>query len=240
MFILFSGEEITDLGEALGDAPVCEGEDFRYGPMAVVADQVVEGKLGFSVLDAGCCGFLSERRLVERAADFKAAKKSLGLPGKKRAKETRSIFNNARALARVALEQESRRGEQVVAVLFRDSDRTNTAGRGEWDDKRLSMLHGFEEEGFTRGVPMIPQPKSEAWVLCALKRTPYRGCDALEERSGNDASPKSLKAELAAMLGDVDVRDALCALLYGKKIDARRITMPSFVAFRTRLEEVVD
>ena len=47
---------------------------------------------------------------------------------------------------------------------------------------------------------MIPKPKSEAWVLCALSKL-YKECDELEDRSGNDNSPNSLKRELEELLG---------------------------------------
>ena len=93
---------------------------------------------------------------------LKAAKKQLGLPGKKRGKETRYFFNNARVLAKIATEKEQEKLDDVVAILFRDSDGTASAGRGLWEDKRKSMLDGFAEENHTRGVPMIPRPKSEA------------------------------------------------------------------------------
>src|SRR5208282_954653 len=110
----------------------------------------------------GCLGYVSESHLSHEAIELKAAKKSLGLPGKKRAKETRYFFNNARVLSRIAQEQEIQRNDEVVAVLFRDSDGTASAGRGLWEQKRQTMLDGFEEEEFSRGVPMIPKPKSEA------------------------------------------------------------------------------
>ncbi len=56
----------------------------------------------------------------------------------------------------------------VIAVLFRDSDGTASSGRGLWEDKRKSIEDGFGEAGFDYGVPMIPKPKSEAWLLCAF------------------------------------------------------------------------
>jgi hypothetical protein len=206
VYLLLSGEGPTDMGAATEDGQVCEGNAFVQGPMAVIVDQIVEGKLGYSVFDIDSCGFVSEHRLIERAAELKAIKKkALRLPGKKQAKETRYFFNNARLLARIARKVEAER-EEVVAVLFRVSDGTASADRGLWEDKRASMLDGFDEERFARGVPMIPKPKSEAWVLCALRRRPYQGCEKLEDRSGNDKSPKALKKELADILGDVDVR----------------------------------
>jgi hypothetical protein len=71
-----------------------------------------------------------------------------------------------------------------------------------------------------------------------LKKQPYQGCDALEHRSGNDNSPKSLKKELAKLLREEVTPDLLCKKVRGS-IDPRKITMPSFKAFRDRLEEVL-
>jgi hypothetical protein len=128
----------------------------------------------------------------------------------------------------------------VVAILFRDSDGTASAGRGLWAEKRQSMLDGFAQEGFLRGVPMIPKPKSEAWLLCALRANPYQGCESLEDRSGNDDSPNSLKRELKEIMGEeLPVTEILCGLIEDGKIDVDRIAMPSFGAFRSRLEEVI-
>jgi len=58
---------------------------------------------------------------------------------------------------------------------------------------------GFKIEKFDRGVAMIPKPKSEAWLLCALRNKAYENCQKLEDRSGNDDSPNSLKKELDAL-----------------------------------------
>ena len=104
------------------------------------------------------------------------------------------------------------------------------------------MLDGFEAEGFTRGVPMIPKPKSEAWLICALKKSPYKDCEDLEDRSGSDRSPNSLKAELSALLGKPSAGE-LPELLCDKvrdSVNINKIKMPSFQAFRSRLEEVID
>jgi hypothetical protein len=176
--------------------------------------------------------------LADCAAELKATKKSLRLPGKKQAKETRYFFNNARVLSRIARDKQSELGDDVVAVLFRDSDGTASAGRGEWKHKRESMLDGFAEEGFHRGVPMIPKPKSEAWLICALKPNPYQGCEALEHRSGNDKSPNSLKNELATLVAEPSPQN-LCELVRNRTVNIEQIKMPSFAAFRTRLEEVI-
>ena len=62
------------------------------------------------------------------------------------------------------------------------------------------MIRGFEDEEFSRGVPMIPKPKSKAWIICAIKDNPYHGCNALEGCSESDNAPNSLKGELFSIL----------------------------------------
>ena len=130
MFFLFSGEGVTDMGSGKSELAINQGENYVPGPMAVIADHVIEKKLGFSALDTFCCGYVSENHLSSQAGDLKAVKKSLQAPGKKRGKETRYFFNNARILSRIAKEQEVERNDEVIAILFRDSDGTASAGRG--------------------------------------------------------------------------------------------------------------
>jgi hypothetical protein len=85
---------------------------------------------------------------------------------------------------------------------------------------------------------MIPKPKSEAWLICAWKNHPYQGCEALEGRSGNDTSPNNLKDELDELLDEEVTADSLREKV-GESFDIDRIKMPSFKAFRDRLEEVI-
>lgn len=239
MFFLFSGEGPTDLGVCAGSAMQCDGANYEYGPMAVIASQIVEERQHYSLLETGHYGFVAKGTLVDRATELKAAKKALGLPGKKRGRETRYFLNNARVLARIAKERKTELNDEVVAILFRDSDDTASAGRGLWSDKRQSMLDGFTKEEFSKGVPMIPKPKSEAWVICAVKANPYQACEKLEERSGNDNSPNSLKGELRDILGEKPTRQSLNSMVHDRTIDFRRIDMPSLKAFQKRLEEVI-
>ena len=241
MYFLFSGEGPTDLGQCADDADECTGSKFKYGPMTVIVDRIITEALGDSFLEGEHFGYVSKQRLIEQASEMKTArKKSLGLPGKNHPKETQYFFHNARAFSRIALKRQRQIKEDVIAILFRDSDGTSSAGRGLWNDKRQSMLDGFDHEGFPRGVPMIPKPKSEAWIICALKPNPYDGCAALEQRSGNDRSPKSLKKELAGILKGKTNRDALNALVEGSTFNVKRIEMPSFNAFRERLITVIS
>jgi len=235
MYFLLSGEGASDIGRCSSTAEVCGGVNFKVGPMSIIVKQVVEKLRNYSIFD--CCGFVSERNLSQKARGLKVAKKEMKLPGKRSAKETRYFFNNARALARIAKEYSKKiDGDTVVAVLFRDSDGTASAGRGLWSEKQKSMLDGFAEESFDFGVPMIPKPKSEAWLLCALKSASYQSCEALEERSGNDSSPKSLKKDLGKLnLSTADI----CSKLNRGEIDIDKINMQSFNSFRSRLKDVI-
>jgi hypothetical protein len=240
MFFLFSGEGPTDLGACELGADECQGNAFEHGPLTSVVDQIVERRWGYSLLESGHYGYVSKHHLVKRASELKAAKKSPRLPGKKQAKETAYFYRNARALALCSKEKEAELDDEVIAVLFRDSDGTASADRGQWDQKWQSMLDGFQEEDFERGVPMIPKPKSEAWIICAIKRNPYRGCNSLEDMSGNDNSPNSLKGELEALVGHFPSREELVEMVTSRRVDVDRNQMPSFIAFRKRLEDVLQ
>ena len=233
MLILVSGEGPTDIGQCSGESPT-GGAAFRPGPMAWLVDQIAEASEDYPFLASGLMCCVSEQTLSRRAKALRPP----SLPGHKRGKETAFYFRNARALAITAGELAATSSQSVVAVLFRDSDGTQSAGRGDWQAKWDSMIKGFEYEDFTGGVPMIPKPKSEAWLLCALKTAlPYQHCEALELESGNDDAPHSLKAQLADALGEAPNAANLAELVRLGRVDASQIKMPSFSAFKARLEE---
>lgn len=234
MLLLVSGEGATDIGKLNGNPrqPCC-GEGFLPGPMAWFVDQITSGKMGYSFLESDYMYFVAETKLSHCTKDLKPP----SLPGKRRATETAYFFRTARALACIARTLAQETGDEVVAVLFRDADGTQSAGRGDWRAKFDSMLNGFAYEGLSGGVPMLPKPKSEAWLLCALKSPqPYQNCAELERASGNDRSPRSLKQQLTEVLGQNPTREVLCDQLRSWKVDVFRIDMPSFNAFRERLE----
>ncbi len=236
MYFLFSGEGPTDLGMCGNGRDSCEAGDYVYGPMTAITDKIVRDHYIFSLIDSGGYGFVSRQVLVRKAKMLKQRKKSPCLPGKRKQKETVYFYRNARALALCAKEKTDEKKDTVVAVLFRDSD-----DRGIWLDKWFSMLNGFQAEQYDFGVPMLPKPKSEAWLLCALKTNPYQRCASLEDRSGSDKSPNPLKKELAQLFqGELPSRETLCSMVNDETIDATRIDMPSYNKFKKRLLEVLD
>ena len=100
---------------------------------------------------------------------------------------------------------------------------------------------GFQAEAFDLGVPMLPKPKSEVWLLCAVQRHQYVSCARFEEISGNDASPKSAKKrldeELASRGWD---HHKVCEKIRDGSIQGDLIAMPSYDRFRRRLVEVAS
>ena len=89
-------------------------------------------------------------------ASLRLRRKSLRLPGVKQPKGPRYFFDNARTFARIAKAKEALPDDDVVAILF-ETRRDGLRGVGFWDDKHRSMMHGFDEEGFTRGVADDPE-----------------------------------------------------------------------------------
>ena len=126
MFFLFSGEGPTDLGGCSNPIDYCQGEEYRYGPMTVVVDQIVFALHQYSLLELSAYGFVPKGTLMARASELKVVKKSLRLPGAKTPKETRYFFNNARVLSRIALELQTELDDEVVAdaVVIHDPGTT--------------------------------------------------------------------------------------------------------------------
>lgn len=241
MYLLLSGEGPGDMGYC---TPAENGSGLQYcpGPMALFVDQLVEQQLGyeFSHIEYGQAQFISKNDLIQNAQEQPRNKKSIGLTGKRRPRETKYYFENARALARLAKEKSEQLNDTVIAVLFRDADGTASADRGEWQYKFDSMQAGFIWEAFATGVPMLPKPKSEAWLLCAVKEPPYQHCDALEHESGNDGSPNPLKAQLANALNDEYATNQINERVLDRRIDVMRIDMPSFNQFKTALTQCIQ
>lgn len=239
MYLLLSGEGPGDIGVCYPASESCDCASFREGPMTLMIDQLIEQSQGYEMshLDIDRVTYVSKPYL----AGYKppAQKKSMSLKGKKKPAETRYYFENARVLACTAKAKSEEVNDRVIAVLFRDSDGTASAGRGDWEDKRNSMINGFNAENFDLGVAMIPRPKSEAWLMCAVKDNPYQHCGPLEEASGNDKSPNPLKDQLEQALDGDSSKERLNQLVRDREIDINQIDMPSFNVFKEDLERAV-
>jgi len=121
MWFLASGEGPSDIGRCEQTDP-CSGEDFVPGPMAWLADQVIEDRYEFSAIFEGRMSVLSKQALKRRAKTLRPPR----LRGRKAPVETAYYFRNARALAQHAQALEAEQGQDVVAILFRFASDWNT------------------------------------------------------------------------------------------------------------------
>lgn len=242
MILVVSGEGPTDIGSCSNAAGICSVPDFNIGPMTYLIDDIVEPIIGYSPIEVTpeAYHYVSEAELGVLMQERRKNRRFIVLPGSGKDHETGYFYINSWALAAKANEIELQEGDsQSIAVLFRDCDGTRSSGSNLWDSKYASMKGGFMRAEYNRGVPMLPKPKSEAWLLCAAKTNPYVACAQLEHLPGNDSSPNSAKGKLAAALGFHPGRQELVDWLDDNTVDLSAnglCTMPSFEAFRQDLE----
>jgi hypothetical protein len=235
MILLLSGEGPSDIGSCRQAAEECTGDNFQAGPMTLLIDQLVTPVWNYSPWEVSAFVFLPETMLARRSKQVK----HMVLPGTKGKKETAGFFKHARALAQMAKER-TLHNSPVGAVLFHDSDGTNSSGISLWLDKRDAIIRGFEAEDFALGVAMVPKPKSESWLLCSVQPNPYTNCARFEAISGNDNSPNSAKQQFEAACNARGWQPQdIGQQIENGTIQAAQIVMPSFDCFRQQLEAVV-
>lgn len=164
--------------------------------------------------------------------------KSFPRPG--RGQNTALYFKYAHSLAVLAARDSHPQPNLHLCLLFRDADGTRSASSDDWQEKVNSVVQGFKAADCPSGVAMIPRPKSEAWILCALRADKSRSCASLEDRSGNDDSPDNLKDELKKLLVGRKLPTGAATisnLIREGTIDYRQIKMSSFESFLKMLRE---
>jgi len=228
MHLVLSGEGNSDIGKLSYST-----NEFIPASMYYLIDKIIEKKFDYSFYKQtpNLITFIPKAELV------KIGKKLPPYTSKKIKKGQALFLTNAIALAQVAKKRSKEiKDDDVIAILFRDSDGTNSTSKSIWEDKVESIENGFKMERFTKGVAMVPKPKSEAWLICALKNRPYQECKKLEERSGNDSSPNNLKDELKSF--DIEV-ETINEMIQNDTIDIGKIDMPSFIYFVERLNSLL-
>jgi len=237
MKLLISGEGPRDLGACNKAQDQCTDGDFDSGPMAIWLARLWESLAGYNLLDTPeAVRYVSEHRLAQMAKE--SGKRIQRLRGMKQAAETGLYFNNAKYLGLMAKQLADDHDTAVMAVLFRDADGTRSAPRQMWQSKWDSMVEGFASVGFRFGVPMVPKPKSEAWLLCS-GQTALHSHAAFEDISGNDSAPNSAKNQWDAFRGRPQNAALEVDWCEEHPTDWQNLlTMPSFKAFYDRFQEV--
>jgi len=229
MKFLLAGEGSSDLGALLPD------ETLRKGAMTFLVDAIAKKNYDaipeYSLVTESQLKTLKKqdrRNTMGRSTEHKPFEEVF-LSAQYLGKHSKTVFPDE---------------EYAGVVFFKDSDGTNTAPRRLWESIVKAMQAGFKSSGNNYGVPMVPRPKSEAWLMGYYqKKLPgqqeYNHCERFEDMPGNDDSPNALKMQLKTALHTTgDVYD-----LIGKDeinaIDWERVDMPSLNLFRKRLENVL-
>lgn len=239
MKLLISGEGPSDLGTCTNAQGVCWDADFAIGPMTVWLCRLLERWLHYDLSNTpGALQYVSETALAQKAKQ--ASGRLQPLRGKHRPAETGLYYNNAKQLGLMAAALRDDEERPVMAVLFRDADGTRSAPGQLWRAKWDSIISGFKAAGFDFGVPMLPKPKSEAWLLCATRQGNHSHA-ALENISGNDNSPNSAKAQLDGVFGAHKSAAQLADWCQENPPDWLPLnTMPSFKTFFDRFDVVAQ
>jgi len=230
--LVLSGEGNSDIGRLS-----YKKNTFEPAPMYFLIDKILENNLHYSIyqLTPDDITFIPKVELMRVCKSMKS------FPSKKNGQETQLFYKNAMGLSRIAkLKSIEKKDTDAVVVLFRDSDGTNTSDPKEHDNKIKAIEFAFKQEEVS-GIAMVPRPKSEAWLICALKDKPYENCKKLEGRSGNDDSPHNLKDELSEILKSknktyYNIND----MIQNNEIDIEKIDMPSFKYFKNKLENILS
>ena len=238
--LLTFGEGPTDMGRSRNAQAYAHGGDLEVGPMLRLAHRL----LGRHLPDWNTDLFdLQQEHAIPSVlvapAEMKSLVKSsaIKLPSKK-TKQGYLIHSKRGAVLGELAQQTGSLTEAQLAIYFHDTDGTN---RDPHDphDLVLAVNEGFRAAGFAgQGVAMVPQPTSEAWLICSCKPDAYQHCAQLETQlSGNDRSPaRAPKLVLGHHLGNPDYhRGDLLPVVNAIELD--RLDMPTFNQFRDDLKQ---
>lgn len=230
MTLALLGEGPTDLGEysAFDDPP------FRKGAMTCVLDSLAGYKgveeIAYTLFSRG-----------DASKWIKESKRAIGARPKEVDAEKRWFYQAACFLGAQAKEN-----EKTGAVFFHDPDHSNSGSKKTDLELESAMLCGFAKVGFEAGVPMVPNPRSEAWLMAYFqkyldKQKEYNKSERFEQYPANDGSPNDLKTLLQGALKCKKSEEVYAKVMEEiHDIDWRRVSTPSYDRFRKRFEAVVE
>ena len=238
--LLVFGEGPTDMGRSLNAQPYAQGDDLEVGPLLRLAHRLLLRHL--PDWNADLFDGQQEKAIPSvLVAKAEMANKTKASRIKLPSKNTKSgyLIHSKRAAVLGELSQQvGSATEAQLAIYFHDTDGT----RGESHDPHdlvQAVNEGFRATNFAgQGIAMIPQPTSEAWLICACKPEAYQHCALLETQlSGNDRSPeRAPKQVLGQHLGKQDYhRGDLWPVV--EDIDLDRLDMPTFNQFRSDIKQ---
>lgn len=238
--LLAFGEGPTDMGRSRNAQAYAHGDDLEVGPMLRLAHRLLARHL--PDWNADLFDLQQEHAVpsvLVAPAEMKSLVKSaaIKLPSKK-TKQGYLIHSKRGAVLGELAQQSGSLTEAQLAIYFHDTDGT-TRDPHDPHDLVLAVNEGFRAAGFaSQGVAMVPQPTSEAWLICSCKPDAYQHCAQLETQlSGNDRSPaRAPKLVLGHHLRNPDYhRGDLLPVVNAIELD--RLDMPTFNQFRDDLKQ---
>lgn len=200
--IAISGEGNSDVGEHNYDT-----EEFVPGPITCLTQTILHYNYKHDV----AFKFWTRGELKKYPITLKGKKKHVG--------SGKGHSNLAYKLAFLAKETRC-----DVAILMRDADKLSF--QSVYDE----IVAGFLEAKFSNGVPAVPVPKSEAWLICCLS---HINCDQIEQ------SKDDLKEMLEAMLEEEGLsNDKDTWRQIGETCDITQVLTPSLEKFKSDVESV--
>ena len=241
--LLVFGEGPTDMGRSRNAQAFACNDDLEVGPMLRLAHRLLLRHL--PDWNAASFNEADEHAIpsvLVAPAQMKSLVKSSAtkLPSKKTKSGYLIHSKRAAVLGQLAQQTDSQTTAQL-AIYFHDTDGTNSEPHNP-QELVQAVNEGFRASGFAKqGIAMIPQPTSEAWLICSCKPDAYQHCALLETQlSGNDRSPeRAPKQVLGQHLGNLNYhRGDLWPVV--NAIDLDRMDMPTFNQFRDDLCQGIE
>ena len=225
------------LGEGPSDLGVNDDYSeprFQKGPMTLVIDFLALKKdvreIEYELLSRG-----------DVSRGIKKCKRQIASRPKNVDQRLRAIYHSAWYVGALA----NKSGKDAV-VYFHDPDHTNSEPANTAARMEVAMEVGFNLAEYKYGVPMIPVPRSEAWLLAYFqkgldKQTAYNKAARFENLPANDDSANSAKKLLQIAVGAKAEGDVYPKIMEEfSDIDWTLVDMPSYNRFRTHLESVIE
>ena len=223
MYFVLTGEGNSDLGYS------AEHPGVLVRLLEKLASDISDEDLGYE--------FASRSDLAAKMPKDSDSSRPILLRGNKRKYPYLiTIQRTAEALGRIASELEN-----TGAVFFHDCDFTHSEVNNPDEYYRqvvCSMEQGFEFANYSNGVPMVPKPRSESWLLCHYQATPYENCARFEKLPANDRAENSGKKLLERFFNCRESQ--IYEHIDIDEIDWDQIDAPSFVFFKNRFQHVVE
>jgi len=204
--IFISGEGNSDVGERDNFT-----QKFIPGPITIITDKIIR----FFNDDDVNFHFKSRKELKHYPMTLKGKKKKF-----KKAATGKGHSDFAYKLGCLAKENNAN-----IAVLMRD------AGKAQFQSVYNEIKSGFIAATFENGVPAVPVPESEAWLICCL----------IPNKSGQIENYKSDMKELfedtLAKRNLPHTKEIWCDIANDCKIE--QIEAPSFKQYKNNLEQKI-